>query len=120
MKIVWIGATRIVIVFDKVVIKIPRLFKVNTFYGKTVSILEGWLANRNEYIWEKSNIYDFLCPIKLSLFWSFIIVMSKVELLNDVEFNKLNKEDYNFGGIEWKLDSFGKLNNKIVAIDYGN
>ena len=62
MKIIKTGSTRLVILTDKYAIKIPRccIKSDNSFYGKTIGFLEGWLANRYEYKWYKSNVFDFL------------------------------------------------------------
>ena len=49
-----------------------------------------------------------------------IIIMKRVELITREEFLNLKEEDFNFRGHEFKEDSFGKINNKIYIIDYGN
>jgi len=100
-------------------IKIPRIFVKpdNGFYGKTIGFLNGWLANRYEYKWSKSQMYDFLCPVKYSFFFSMIIVMKRAETLSREEFFNLNKFNFVY---EHKLDSYGKLDGKVVVVDYGN
>ena len=66
MKLIKTGSTRLVILTDKYAIKIPRccIKPDNSFYGKIIGFLEGWLANRYEYKWYKSDLFDFLCPIE--------------------------------------------------------
>jgi len=114
------GDTRLVFVFDKYVVKVPRMFSKpnNKFYGKVISFLNGWTANRNEYIWHKSNLYGYLCPIKYSFLFSLIIIMPKAEPLSEYIYKNIRKRK--FGGYEHKQDSYGLLNNKIVIVDYGN
>jgi len=117
MKINTQGATRIVFIFDKFVIKIPRccVKNNNKFYGVIYGILQGWLCNRNEYLWSKSKIYTFLIDVKSFLF-SLIIIMPYAKQLTKNEFRKLNKFNFNY---EHKIDSYGKYKDKIKVIDYG-
>lgn len=121
MKILNNGSTRIVILVGKYAIKIPRFFiePDNKFYGKLVNFLFGWVSNRKEYLLSKNQINDDLLPVKKSFLWSMIIIMDKAEPITREEFFNLNQEDFNFGH-EHKLDSYGKVNNKIYVIDYGN
>ena len=120
MYINWEGSTRIVLIFNTFVIKMPRIINHgNNFYGVLMALLNGWSANRCEYLWERASIYDFLCPIKKSLFWSLVIVMNRADKITEEEFLKLNKAEFNFDGFEWKIWSFGKIDKKIVVIDYG-
>jgi len=120
MKFNNLGTTRVVFLIGKYAIKIPRcgIPPSNSFYGKFMDLLEGWKGNRNEYIWSNAKIYDYLCPVRLSLFFSFIIVMDRAKSLTYKEFKNLEK--FNFGGYEHKRDSYGKVNNKIIVVDYGN
>ena len=121
-KFVNTGSTRLVFLIGQHAIKIPRccVKAEDYFHGRLYSFLKGWLSNRHEYNYSKANLYDFLLPIKFSLFGSMIIVMKRVEPITREEFLNLKEEDFNFGGYEFKEDSFGKINNKIFIIDYGN
>lgn len=114
------GSTRLVFLIGSYAFKIPRCcVKLdNSFYGRLLGFLWGWESNRVEYVWSKSKIYDYLNPIRLSLLWSLIIVQDRVEEISREEF--FNLTPFEFGGYEHKIDSFGKLNNKIYIIDYGN
>ena len=112
------GSSRIVIGIGSYVIKIPRFISDDKFYGNTISIIKGWKGNRYEYLWSKTNIYPYLAKVKLSLLFSFIIVMERAEELDRESFFKLDKSDYEFGGFEFKIDSFGIVNNEIKVIDY--
>ena len=119
MKIIKTGSTRLVILTDKYAIKIPRccIKSDNSFYGKTIGFLEGWLANRYEYKWYKSNVFDFLCQVEYSFLFSMVIIMKKAEPISYDEFFELKQ--YNFA-YEHKVDSYGKINDKVYIIDYGN
>ena len=122
IKCISTGSTRIVFLIGKYAIKIPRVIVQpdNKFYGRLHEFICGWKANRTEYIWSKSNIYPFLNPVKISLLFSIILIFDRSEELSRDEFFNLNEEDYNFGGYEHKIDSFGKINSEIKIIDYGN
>ena len=100
-KFINTGSTRLVFLIGQYAIKIPRCFtKVeDSFHGR---------------------LYDFLLPVKLSLLGSIIIIMKRAEPIVREEFLNLKEEDYNFRGYEFKEDSFGKINNKIFIVDYGN
>ena len=110
------GETRMVFVFDKHVIKIPRCMGYAPSHGIVHSILRGWLANRTEYKW--SGRRKVLCPVTVSLLFSFIIVMERADSITEEEFDNL-PEDLGFNSFERKVDSLGKLNGEITIIDYG-
>ncbi len=113
------GATRLVFLTENYAIKVPRCFikPNNSFYGKVIGFLEGWVANRYEYKWSNANIHDFLCKVEYSFLFSIIIIMKRATPLSDDEFK--TQEKLNFG-YEHKQDSYGKIKNKLVIIDYGN
>lgn len=119
-KLINTGSTRLVFLISNYAIKIPRCFVKpdNSFYGKLYGFLMGWLSNRHEYMWSKTGM-SFLLPVKLSIFGSLIIVMDRAEEITEEEFFSLSEEDFNFEAIEFKIDSFGKINNTIFALDYG-
>lgn len=66
-----------------------------------------------------------LCPVKFHLPLGLLAVMPKVTLLTDDEFCAMDIKafietpDY-YVPVEEKTNSFGWLNGRIVAIDYGN
>lgn len=116
-KLINTGSTRIVLLIGDYAIKIPR--SEHEYYtGKVLGILRGWIGNRTEYMWSKQDLFPFLNRVVFSFLFSFIIVQRRVEMITEEEFFSLEKADYPFGGFEWKLDSFGKVNDKIVVIDY--
>jgi hypothetical protein len=119
VKLINSGSTRLVLLVGQYAIKIPRccIKPDNKFYGKVIGLLEGWKANRYEYIWSKSNIHDFLCEVKYSFLFSLIIIMKKADKISRDEFFELKKFNFTY---EHKIDSYGKINNKIKVVDYGN
>lgn len=115
-KVVNTGSTRLVLLIGGYAIKIPR--GDDNSFGIFLGILRGWIGNRTEYMWSKQDLFPFLNRVVFSFLFSFIIVQRRVEMITEEEFFSLEKADYPFGGFEWKLDSFGKVNDKIVVIDY--
>lgn len=66
-----------------------------------------------------------LCPIIFSIKGGFLNVMQRAEELSREEFFEIDFESFVKSPnllipVENKLDSFGKINGKIVAIDYGS
>ncbi|MFW6130532.1 MAG: hypothetical protein ACOC56_05045 [Atribacterota bacterium] len=125
------GCTRFVFLTKKYAIKIPQ-FK----YGWKHFLL-GLLANLQEVSFSKIND-ERLCPIKFYIPGGWLLIMPKCELISrevffDLDISRFwpnNKEDYHPNNtcerveynvpVENKQDSFGYLNGKIVAIDYGS
>jgi len=99
-------------------VKIPRccIKPDNGFYGKVLGFLQGWEANRYEYIWSKSKIYNFFCEVEHSFLFSIIIIMKKAAPITREQFLEL--EQFNFD-YEHKEDSYGIVDNNIVVVDYG-
>ena len=96
------GNTRVLIEFESFVIKIP-CYK---------SFSKGRKKNRKEYM--LSELFDFVCPVKKSLFYSSIIIVNYACPISDKEFKKLEIEDYVF--FNNRKQSFGKTKNKIVIV----
>jgi hypothetical protein len=114
--IIKFGTTRIVILFLKWAIKIPNFFAWNLF-------LLGLLANRQEIIFSRTK-WDCLCPIVAHIPGGWIVIMKRAIELTEDEF-------YVFVAsgclstecvipIEIKRCSFGWVEGRIVAVDYGN
>jgi len=113
------GATRWVLFIGKFAFKFPSLFGWKQF-------LWGLLANMQEKEFSKiKNMKNKLCPVIFSLPLGFLIVMPKIQILKEGE---LTKEELIIFCIseeflvpaELKYDSFGYLNGKLVAVDYGS
>lgn len=87
--------------------------------------LHGLLANLQEVEFSKA-AWPELCPVIFSLPLGLLVVMKRAEPLTTEEYIELcrnykkfvDKEDY-LVPVENKMDSFGKINGKIVAVDYG-
>lgn len=123
MKIDRTGCSRIVILTKWWAWKIPAfLNSANEWSWRT--FCQGMLANMQEATFSKAG-WPELCPVKFHLPLGLLAVMPKVQLLTDDEFCAIDlkafieKEDY-YVPVEEKANSFGWLDNRIVAIDYGN
>lgn len=112
------GSSRITLIIWKYAIKIPRI----THY---ISFLNGLKANYNEKQWYESFKSEKLCPILFSLPLGIILVMPKVQILSNSEFNEIyNENDWYLDNeikipVEPKNDSFGYYGGKLVCVDYG-
>ena len=125
MTILWHGGvTRTVILTKRWAIKLPCLV-----YGWKY-FLYGFLANMQELEW--SGFDERLCPIRFALPGGALVVMPRCEPLTDEEFCDSVAEDWNLMcdlstgeklcaelPVEMKTCSFGRLNGRIVAVDYG-
>lgn len=127
MKILWHGGvTRTVILTKRWAIKLPCLVYGWKFF------LYGFLANMQEAAW--SGIDERLCPVRIALPGGLLVVMPRCERLTDEEFiaevipHWGQQVDSETGlplptsvlfPVEMKTCSFGRLNGRIVAVDYG-
>lgn len=126
------GCTRKVFLIGNYAIKIPQIN-----YGWR-PFLNGLLANMQEVSFSKVKDKR-ICPVLFSFKGGWLIIMPRCEYLTNFQFELLNiktfwgKETKASNGyygdceipVEHKIDSFGwykwnKVNNKIVAIDYGS
>lgn len=111
------GSTRICILLTNMVIKIPSFVEYRLF-------LNGILGNLQETGFSKLES-EKLCPVKFSFIGGLLIIMPRAKPLSRSEFFSLDYGEFIKDGnltipVENKLDSFGWLNGKIVAIDYGS
>lgn len=121
MKINRKGSTRIVIEFQKIVVKIPN------FLGEWVHFLNGILSNINENRTWKYNSGEFeegksylLCPVIWCSFGGWILVMKKVDrLIDDINLFDFKEHIKYFKGDD-SIYNYGILNGKLVKIDYGS
>ena len=117
MKINRMGCTRIVITTKRFAFKIPNFCEWRLF-------LHGLLANIQERVFSSTDWVE-LCPVLFALPCGLLVVMPKAEALSDEEFLNMdidkfcNHKNY-VVPVEHKASSFGLLNGRIVAIDYGN
>jgi hypothetical protein len=106
------GCSRLVFLTRTKAYKLPVLYSWRNF-------LYGLLNNMNE---AETSSRQGTCPVLWKLPFGFLNVMPRTEELSDIEFSNLDVNDFcmhNKIVVEDKRDSFGKLNGKIVAIDYG-
>lgn len=120
MKIITTGSTRLVILIGNLAIKIPAFHSWKHF-------LLGLLSNMQESEFSKCiDMKDKLCPIKFYLPLGLLIAMPRVDVLKENELSDVFLKNFiscneNYAiPVEIKHDSFGYLNNKLVAIDYGS
>lgn len=84
----------------------------------------GLLANLQEISFSEAG-WPELCPVVFNLPGGWLNVMHRAKPLTDKEWTQLDfqefadKDDY-YVPVENKRDSFGTLNGKIVAVDYGS
>lgn len=114
------GATRTVFLTKNYAFKIPGIWKYDY---KWSSFLKGLLANMQEKTFHRMS--PRLCPVLFSLWGGFLIVMPRCTSLTDYEWETFEYDDFIQGDdhvlpVENKRCSIKKLNNKIVAVDYGN
>lgn len=113
------GVTREVALNGNVAIKLPKLT-----YGWKM-FLCGLLANMQER--EFSTLqWPELCPVIFAIPGGWLIVMRRARELTDAEWAAFDAESFckrpdgTLIPAEFKSDSFGKLDGKFVAVDYGN
>lgn len=110
------GCTRIVLLTTHYAVKIPNISDYRM-------MLYGLLANMQEARFSKTGFQE-LCPVLFSLPLGLLVVMPRVRMFTDEEFLRFDldgfrvKQDYSIP-VESKADSFGWLDGKPVALDYG-
>lgn len=110
------GATRFVVLTRKRAYKVPRFTSWRLF-------LNGLLANMQEAEW--SGFDDRLCPVQFSLPGGFLTVMRKAEPVtidqwSSVDIERYMSHDSAVLPVEHKISSFGWLDSRLVAVDYGS
>lgn len=111
------GITREVFLIGKYAIKIPSFRSYKLF-------LTGILCNIQERMFSKGLKTDLICPVLLMSPLGFVIIMPRCEpsgfKSSEEVFGVIQK--YRDAGIpvECKPCSFGFLNGRLVALDYGS
>lgn len=110
------GATRAVFLCGRWALKVPRCDEWRLF-------LSGLLANMSEALWGKVR-HGALCPVLAALPGGFLLVMRRARPLTDEEWSDLDVEglllDRNYElPVEYKRSSFGVVDGRVVAVDYG-
>jgi hypothetical protein len=110
------GSTRTVFLLGRYAVKVPRASTWRTF-------LNGLLANMQERGFAVTG-WPELCPVLFSLPGGWIVVMRRARPLTDEEWFEFDptgfvqRSDYCVPAEE-KRDSFGMLDGRVVAVDYG-
>lgn len=110
------GTTRAVLLIGKRALKFPVVTEGRLF-------LLGLLDNMQERQFARMDD-PRLCSVRFSLPGGWLVVMQRTTPLTREEFDALDYETFvNHGAFrvsaENKLDSFGWLEGRIVAVDYG-
>ena len=107
------GGSREVFLFRNYVVKIPSFENWNCF-------LRGLLANMIEVTQGKADSPDY-CPVLRWLPFGLGLVMKRAEPLPDDMWPVVveNGHKWDHGCVEFKPDSFGILDGRPVAIDFG-
>lgn len=113
---IMLGATRAVLLIGTFAVKVPRPTTWRTF-------LTGLLANMQEREFACLG-WPELCPIAFSLPGGWLVVMRRAAPLTNAEWAAFDTEEFIKQGTgvipaEKKQDSFGWLDGRIVAVDYG-
>lgn len=111
------GTTRTVFLIGRWAVKLPSMVEWRLF-------LLGLLANMQEVKFSRCG-WPELCPVVFSIWGGWLLVMRRAAPLPPEEFFALDvdvwkKRDGYEVPVEDKLDSFGLLDGRIVAVDYGN
>ena len=102
---------------------------VETVETTLLDINRGWAAGLRGLLANMQEVYFFplsdkACPILFYIPGGWLVIMPRCKSLSNDDWKKLQDEgisDYSPPiPVEFKRDSFGVLNNKIVAIDYGS
>lgn len=117
------GTTRKVILIGSWAIKLPALTEWRLF-------LMGLLANMQESQFSRLG-WPELCPVIFAAPGGICLIMQRAEPLTRDQFFALDYAEWIKRGedlpkgewvipVENKLDSFGVIGDRIVAVDYGN
>ena len=110
------GTTRTVFLTQNYAIKIPSMKSWRFF-------LHGLLSNMQEKEW--SGVDERLCPTYFSIPGGFLNIMPRVVEITyedwiDLDTEKYLKDQYMILPVDNKYCSFGYLDGKLVAVDYGS
>ncbi len=123
MRVITSGATRTVLLTRRWAIKVPGAWAAHPrLWWK--SLLTGLLANIQEATFSRTG-WPELCPVRFALPGGFLIIMPRAAELSRSEWDGFdpqafsNRPDY-VVPVEGKLNSFGRLSGRVVAVDYGS
>jgi len=115
------GHSRCVVLTKRLAFKFPIL-------GSWKGFLLGLLGNMSEKEWTGGDNTSKLCPIYFSVWGGFLNICPRCDEITRKDWFAFDYDNFiKFGDnnqykfpIEEKMDSFGMLNNKIVAIDFAS
>lgn len=116
------GVTRTVLLTRRWAIKIPGCWNRGLRHWWR-HLLLGLLANMQEVEFSRTD-WPELCPVRYYLPGGWLVVMPRLRILTESEFAEadygalVHRPGYEVPA-EAKADSFGWLNGRIVAVDYG-
>lgn len=112
------GITRTVLLIGPWVFKVPSLRYAG---DRWKGFLRGLLANMQERELSTRG-FAILCPVVASLPGGFLVVMRRAQPLSNDEWSPFYAQqwiDRHGLPVENKRDSFGRIDGRIVALDYG-
>lgn len=113
------GCTREVLLVGRWAIKIPQ------FRYEYRHFLQGLLANMQERHWWRNFPQPELCPVLWGIPGGWLIVMRRADPMTRQQLDEIDLKAWCDKG-DWKvpaepkMDSFGWIDGKLVAVDYGN
>ena len=111
------GTTRIVFLVGDRAFKFPNISEWRLF-------LQGLLGNMQERRFAQTG-WPELCPVLWADLIGVLVVMPRARSLTQAEFDSIDWDDFCQNDdyvvpAERKLDSFGWLGDRLVAVDFGN
>lgn len=107
-RVITSGITRTVVLVGPWAFKFPRCSEWRLF-------LQGLLANMQEKRFSGAEGFEYCCPVRFAIPGGFLVVMPRARPLEDEALIPTGDHI-----AERKLDSWGWLNGRVVAVDYGN
>lgn len=119
------GANRTVLLTNKWAIKFPGRYNLG-WRNIWSSILRGLLCNMQEKAFSDCKM-DKICPVRFYMPGGFFIIMPRASPISDQEWQNIKTYFYRYSQtqnmcipVECKRDSFGVLDGRVVALDYGD
>lgn len=115
------GTTRFVILIGKYAIKFPRIH--HKYKGHRYKMfLRGILANIDEKFWYKSGFEkNKLAKVIFTSPFGLFLIMERAEPLSSGEYDKQQMEEqFKHLPLDNKIQNFGKVDNRVVLIDYAD
>lgn len=118
------GVTRVVILIGKFAIKFPRGYHSSRTKDPLSWkwFLRGLLANIDEKFWWDCTLQkDKLCKIRIAGPLGLFLIMDRAEPLLETEYDKeFFEKEFKYLPLDNKICNFGKINDRIVLVDYAD